>query len=88
MVRLLDASIELNTWAVAFNVFALWVVSASIAGLVFALSDRQPRQRSVAATQLAAVLVPSGSATVKVASGSMLANCAALQDQTVLSHSE
>ena len=43
MVRLLDASIELNTWAGALNMFAVWMVSASIAGLVFAICAKQPR---------------------------------------------
>jgi hypothetical protein len=43
MVRLLDASIALNTWAGALNMFTLWIVSASIAGLIFALCARQPR---------------------------------------------
>jgi hypothetical protein len=42
MVRLLDASIELNTFAGAFNMFSLWILTASLAGLVFALCARKP----------------------------------------------
>lgn len=48
MVRLLDTSIELNTWAGALNMFTLWFISASIAGLVFALCARQPTRASAA----------------------------------------
>jgi hypothetical protein len=42
MVRLLEASITLHNWAVALNVFALWVVSAGMAGLVFVFVSRRP----------------------------------------------
>jgi hypothetical protein len=43
MVRLLDASIALNNWAGALNMFTLWLVSGTLAGLIFALCAEQSR---------------------------------------------
>jgi hypothetical protein len=42
MVRLLDASIQLNTWAGALNMFTLWLVTGSLAGLALALFAWKP----------------------------------------------
>lgn len=49
MVRLLHASVELNTWAGALNMFALWAVSASIVGLILGLCARQPKEMLIPA---------------------------------------
>jgi len=43
MIRLLDASLELNTWAGALNMFTLWAVSAGVAALALAFCTRRPR---------------------------------------------
>ncbi len=44
MVRLLHASVELNTWAGALNMFALWAVSAGVAALILAVFSGNARQ--------------------------------------------
>ena len=41
MVRLLEASVALNNWAGALNMFTLWAVSGGIAGLLLVLCARQ-----------------------------------------------
>ena len=88
MVRLLDASIALNTWAGALNMFTLWIVSASIAGLIFALCARQPRQRLIAGNGLASALVSPGPAEVTVACALVPANWTQRRDQTAMSRAE
>ncbi len=50
MVRLLDTTIELSTWASALNMFTLWAVTAGVAGLIVALCARQPRMALAAET--------------------------------------
>jgi hypothetical protein len=42
MIRLLDVSIQLNTLAGALNMFTLWMVTGSLAGLVLALCAWKP----------------------------------------------
>jgi hypothetical protein len=44
MARLLHASVELNTWAGALNMFALWAVSAGVAALILAVCSGNARQ--------------------------------------------
>ena len=44
MFRLLDASMELNAWAGALNIFALWAVSAGVAAVILAASSRRSRE--------------------------------------------
>ena len=44
MFRLLDASMELNAWAGALNIFALWAVSAGGAAVMLAASSRRSRE--------------------------------------------
>ena len=48
MFRLLDASMELNTWAGALNIFALWALSAGVAAVILAVSSRRSREMLVA----------------------------------------
>ena len=88
MVRLLDASIALNNWAGALNMFTLWLVTGTIAGLILALCARQPRQRLIAATQLAPALARCGSAEITVASALVTANWTSRQNRTAMSRAE
>jgi hypothetical protein len=44
MFRLLDASIALNNWAVALNIFALWALSAGVAAVILAAGSRRSRE--------------------------------------------
>jgi hypothetical protein len=48
MVRLLDASLELNNWAAALNMFTLWMVSAGVAVLLFAVCARRTQLALIA----------------------------------------
>ncbi len=59
MIRLLDASMELNAWAVAFNVFALWAVTAGVVGLILGLCARQSKE----------VLIPAACNTTTLTAG-------------------
>jgi hypothetical protein len=88
MVRLLETSMALNHWAGALNMFSLWIVTASVAGLILALCDRQPRQRLIAATQLVPALARSGSAEITVASALVTADWTSRGNQTAMSRAE
>jgi len=88
MVRLLNASIALSTWAGALNMFTLWIVSAGIAGLIFALCARQSGRWLIAATQSVPALARSGSAEITVASAVVTAHWTSRQNQTAMSRAE
>ena len=85
MVRLLNASIALNTWAGTLNMFTLWLVTGTIAGLILALCARQPRQRLIAATQLVPVPARSGSAEITAVSVLVTADWTSRGNQTAMS---
>lgn len=85
MVRLLNASIALNTWAGALNMFTLWLVSGSMAGLILVLCARQSGRRLIASTQLVPALARSGSAEITVASALVTANWTSRQTRTAMS---
>jgi len=88
MVRLLNASIALNTWAGALNMFTLWIVSAGIAGFIFALCAGQSGRRLIAGTELVPALARSGSAEITVASALVTANWTSRQNRTAMSRAE
>jgi len=88
MVRLLDATMALNNWAGALNMFTLWLVSGSMAGLILVLCTRQPRRRLIAGTQLAPALARSSSAEITVASALVTANWISRQNRTAMSRAE
>jgi hypothetical protein len=88
MVRLLDASIALNNWAGALNMFTLWLVTGSIAGLILAFCARQPRRRLIAATQLVPALARSGSAEITAASALVTADWTSCENQIAMSRAE
>ena len=88
MVRLLDATIELNTCAGALNMFTLWLVSGSMAGLILVLCARQSGRRLIAGTQLVPALARSGSAEITVASAVVTANWTSRQNRTAMSRAE
>ena len=88
MVKLLDASIALNTWAGALNMFTVWMVSASIAGLIFALCARQRKQALIAGAQSVPALARSGSAEITVASALVTADWTSRENRTAMSRAE
>ncbi len=88
MVRLLNASIALNTWAGALNMFTLWLVSGSMAGLILVLCARQSGRRLIGGTQLVPALARSGSTEVTEAPALVTANWTSRQNRTAMSRAE
>jgi len=50
---------ELNAWAVAFNMFALWAVTAGVVGLILGLCARRSKE----------VLIPAACNTTTLTAG-------------------